>query len=387
MTFLQICTCLFVHILYSNMLMSHLTTVQNWLEQNKFDIAYVSDWHNIQYFTGFGSDPIERTLALFIFPDKDPFIFAPALEVEAVKKAGWSYPVYGYLDHEDPYALIKKHILALTSAPKKWALEKNALTVERYEKLKTNFPEASFTGDISSLIEHEKLFKTPAEIEKLKVAGKWADVAFEVGFKALSTSRTEQDIVAEIEYEMKKNGIMHMSFDTIIQSGANAADPHGAPKADLIKPNALCLFDLGVEYAGYMSDASRTVAFGEVDQKSAEIYQVCLKAQLAAMAAARPGITAQELDKIARDIITKAGYGEYFIHRLGHGIGQSDHEFPSIMEGNELVLEPGMCFSIEPGIYIPQVAGVRIEDCVYITEDGCEAFTHTPKELLVLPVK
>ena len=185
---------------------------------------------------------------------------------------------------------------------------------------------------------------------------------------------------------MKKNGIMHMSFDTIVQSGANAADPHGAPKADLIKPNELCLFDLGVDYKGYMSDASRTVAFGKVSDKAKEIYQVCLEAQLAAQAAAKPGMRAFELDKIARDIITKAGYGEYFIHRLGHGIGQSDHEFPSIMEGNELVLEPGMCFSIEPGIYVPGVAGVRIEDCVYLTKDGNEPFTHTTKELQIIPL-
>ncbi|HCM78116.1 MAG TPA: peptidase M24 family protein, partial [Lactobacillus sp.] len=117
-----------------------------------------------------------------------------------------------------------------------------------------------------------------------------------------------------------------------------------------------------------------------------EIYQVCLEAQLAAQAAAKPGMRAFELDKIARDIITKAGYGEYFIHRLGHGIGQSDHEFPSIMEGNELVLEPGMCFSIEPGIYVPGVAGVRIEDCVYLTKDGNEPFTHTTKELQIIPL-
>ena len=183
---------------------------------------------------------------------------------------------------------------------------------------------------------------------------------------------------------MMKAGIMHMSFDTIVQSGANAADPHGAPLKDLIKPNELCLFDLGVVSEGYMSDASRTVAFGKIDDRSKEIYDVCLEAQLAAQDAAKPGITAAELDKIARDVIDKAGYGQYFIHRLGHGIGQSDHEFPSIMEGNDLVLEPGMCFSIEPGIYVPGFSGVRIEDCVHITDTGCDPFTHTSKELRVI---
>lgn len=367
--------------------MSHITAVQNWLNTNDYDLAYVSDFKNIQYFTGFGSDPIERVLALFIFKDQDPFIFAPALEVEAVKESGWKYPVYGYLDHENPFELIKGHIEKRIHNPHKWAIEKGNLTVSRYEAIKSVYPKAEFIGDLTPFIEHEKLYKTPEEIEILKTAGKWADVAFEIGFQALAKNRTEQDVVAEIEYELKKQGIMHMSFDTIIQSGANAADPHGAPKKDLIAPNKLCLFDLGVVYNGYISDASRTAAFGEIDAKTKEIYDVCLEAQLTAQASVKPGMTAAQLDKIARDIITKAGYGEYFIHRLGHGMGQSEHEFPSIMEGNDMMLEPGMCFSIEPGIYIPGVAGVRIEDCVYVTKDGAQPFTHTPKELQILPVK
>ena len=367
--------------------MSHIETVQKWLAQNNYDIAYISDYKNIAYFTGFESDPIERTLALFIFPDKDPFIFAPALEVESVKKSDWKYPVYGYLDHENPYALIKDHIEKIKPQPQRWAIEKGNLTVERYEKIKEQYPDAQFCGDLTPVIQKEKLIKTPAEIKKLEIAGKWADFAFKVGFNALCQNRTERDIVAEIEYALMKKGIMHMSFDTIIQGGVNAADPHGAPKNDHLKPNKMVLFDLGVIYQSYISDATRTVAFGNISNKEKEIYNVCLEAQLAAQNAVKPGIRACELDKIARDIITKAGYGKYFIHRLGHGIGQSEHEFPSIMAGNDLQLKPGMCFSIEPGIYIPGVAGVRIEDCVHVTENGCEPFTHTSKELRVIPVK
>lgn len=366
--------------------MSHIKKVQQWLAKKNFDIAYISDYKNIAYFTGFESDPIERTLALFIFPNHEPFIFAPALEVESVKEAGWKYPVYGYLDHENPYALIKSHIEKITHDPEKWAIEKGNLTVERYEAIKAQYPNANFVGDLTLLIQKEKLIKTPEEIQKLEVAGKWADFAFQVGFNALKQGRTEQDIVAEIQYALMKKGIMHMSFDTIIQSGANAADPHGAPKQDLLKPNEMVLFDLGVVYQGYISDATRTVAFGKISDKAKEIYDVCLEAQLTAQAAVKPGIEASELDKIARNIIDKAGYGKYFIHRLGHGMGQSEHEFPSIMEGNDMELEPGMCFSIEPGIYIPGFAGVRIEDCVHVTENGCEPFTHTSKELKEIPL-
>ncbi|KRM85493.1 M24 family metallopeptidase [Liquorilactobacillus vini] len=367
--------------------MSHLENIQTWLAKNNYQIGYISDYQNIQYFTGFSSDPVERTLALFIFPDQDPFIFAPALEVEAVKEAGWNFPVYGYLDHEDPYSIIKDKILQRISQPKRWAIEKGNLNVSRFEQLQQKFPNAKFNGNLTPVIQKERLIKTADEIEKLRIAGKWADFAFEVGFKALTTKRTEQDVVAEIEYALKQKGIMHTSFDTIVQSGTNAAEPHGAPKKDFIQPNKLVLFDLGVIYDGYISDASRTVAFGQINQKSQDIYKICLEAQLTAQAAAKPGITAAELDRIARNIIEKAGYGQYFIHRLGHGMGQSEHEFPSIMEGNDLVLKPGMCFSIEPGIYIPGIAGVRIEDCVYVTADGVEPFTHTSKDLKILPVK
>ncbi|KRK45130.1 Xaa-Pro peptidase family protein [Dellaglioa algida] len=361
--------------------MSHIASLQQWLANNGTDIAYINDPMSIQYFTGFESDPIERVMALFVFADQDPFLFTPALEVEAAKDTGWKYPVYGYLDHEDAFAIIQSEINKRQNSPKKWAIEKGSLTVERYDAIRRIFPSAEFVADATGFIETLKVIKTPDEIEKLKVAGKWADIAFEVGFKALQEGKTEQDIVAEIEYAMKKQGIMHMSFDTIVQSGKNAAEPHGFPKKDLIQPNALTLFDLGVISDGYISDASRTVAFGKPNEKSLEIHKVCLEAQLTAQAAAKPGMIAEDLDKIARDIIVNAGYGQYFIHRLGHGMGQSEHEFPSIMEGNKMELKPGMCFSIEPGIYIPGVAGVRIEDCIYLTENGNEPFTVTPKTL------
>jgi len=137
-------------------------------------------------------------------------------------------------------------------------------------------------------------------------------------------------------------------------------------------------------WEGYASDASRTIAYGEPTAKQKEIYDVCLEAQLTAQDAVKPGMAAEDVDKLARDVITKAGYGEYFIHRLGHGLGQTDHEFPSIMAGNHMSLVEGMCFSIEPGIYIPGVAGVRIEDCGVVTKAGFKPFTHTSKDLKIL---
>lgn len=361
--------------------MSKISQLQEALIQKGLDAAYISDPMTIGYLTGFNEDPIERVMALLVFPDSEPFLFTPALEVEAAKATGWDHPVYGYLDHEDAYAMIADHVKAIVAHPIKWGIEQSHLTVFRLLALQKQFPDAKFDTDLTPTIQHLRLIKSDDEIAKLHEAGKWADFMLEEGFKNLKLGRTEQEVAANLEYELKKHGVMHTSFDTLVQAGAHAANPHGATSQNKIENNELVLFDLGCVVDGYCSDVSRTVAVGTLNEKQADIYKVCLEAQLSAQAAVKPGITAEELDKVARDVITKAGYGEYFIHRLGHGLGMSDHEFPSIMEGNDLVIQPGMCFSLEPGIYIPGVAGVRIEDCVHVTEDGCEPFTHTTKEL------
>ncbi|WP_125579723.1 M24 family metallopeptidase [Lacticaseibacillus suibinensis] len=363
----------------------HLEQLQAWVQAQSLDVAYISNYTNINYFTGFFSDPEERITGLFVFPDQDPFLFVPALSIEAVKKAGWPYGVAGYLDHEQPFALIAAEIKKRVANPIKWGIEKDDLAVFKFEAIMRQFPTATFPADASRFIETLQLIKTPDEIAKMEEAGRQADRAFAAGFKALRAGITEQAVVAEIEYAMMKEGVMHMSFDTIVQAGIDAADPHGGPEATAVQPGELVLFDLGTDNHGYMSDATRTVAFGAgVSAKAQEIHKVCLEAQLTAQAAVRPGLRASDLDKIARDIIDKAGYGEYFNHRLGHGIGMSTHEFPSIMAGNDMELKPGMCFSIEPGIYIPGVAGVRIEDCVHVTATGCEPFTHTAKDYTVI---
>ena len=186
----------------------------------------------------------------------------------------------------------------------------------------------------------------------MMVAGLYADKAVKVGFDNISLDKTETDIIAQIDFAMKREGY-EMSFDTMVLTGDNAANPHGIPAANKVENNALLLFDLGVLVNGYASDMTRTVAVGKPDQFKKDIYNLTLEAQQAALDFIKPGVTAHEVDRAAREVIEKAGYGEYFNHRLGHGIGMDVHEFPSIMEGNDMVIEEGMCFSVEPGIYIP----------------------------------
>lgn len=360
-----------------------INELREWMQNNQVEVAYVSNPSSIAYLTGFESDPHERVLALFIHADKAPFLFTPAMEVPEAKKS-FSEDVIGYLDTQNPWQIILNELKSRFGQFKKMALEKNQLSVDRFEILKDGLATVDFSADITPILQQIQLVKTPEEIQTLLEAGHWADVAFEIGFKALKEKVTEQEIVAEIEYQLKKQGVSKMSFDTLILFGDNAANPHGNPGSLQLRNHDFALFDLGVVWKGYCSDATRTVSFKEPTAKQRGVYEVVLQAQLAAQNAVKPGITAQELDAIARNVITDAGYGEYFTHRLGHGIGTTVHEFPSIVEGNSMVLKEGMCFSIEPGIYIPNEVGVRIEDCVYVTKDGCQSFTQTPKELIVL---
>ena len=203
-----------------------------------------------------------------------------------------------------------------------------------------------------------------------------------------------QDRDGQIQIYVRKDAVGEENYD--IFKKADLGDflgvegevmrPHGIPGSNKIEKDALLLFDLGCMVNGYASDMTRTVAVGKPDDFKKEIYHLTLEAQQAALDMIKPGVTASEVDAAARNVIEKAGYGEYFNHRLGHGIGMDVHEFPSIMEGNDMVIEEGMCFSVEPGIYIPEKVGVRIEDCGYVTKDGFEVFTHTPKELLYFDV-
>lgn len=357
--------------------MTKLDYIRSFLHQEKTNIAIFSDPVTVNYLTGFYCDPHERQMFLFVYQDKEPYLFVPALEVERASKA-LNFNIFGYIDSENPWEKIKQ-TLPSTDSPTIFA-EFDSLNVSKFKNLET-----VFTGTFKNLtpfIQHMRLIKSPDEIQKMLLSGEYADKAVQIGFDHISLDTTETDIIAQIEFNMKKQGINKMSFETMVLTGNNAADPHGIPGENQIENNSLLLFDLGVEHLGYASDMTRTVAVGKPDKFKEDIYKLCLEAQLTALDFIKPGVTASQVDAAARQVIEKAGYGEYFNHRLGHGIGMDVHEFPSIMDGNDLILEEGMCFSVEPGIYIPGKVGVRIEDCGHVTKNGFGLFTKTSKELL-----
>lgn len=363
--------------------MNKQQTIQHYLQEQHLDAAYIHNPTDIAYLTSFHSEPHERIMALFLFPNDDPFLFVPALEVEAAK-AVVDFKVVGYLDNENPWDVIASELQHHTPLHR-IAIQKDVLPVERLEALQQRLPQTQFDANLSPLLAKMKLYKTKEEKQWMMEAGAWADFAFEKGFEAIHEGVSEQEIVAYLEYELKKKGVTEMSFDTLVLAGAHAANPHGEPSANIhVHQHELILFDLGCMWKGYASDATRMASLLEPTDFQKKIFDIVREAQFRAQNAVKPGITAGELDEIARDYITQQGYGDYFNHRLGHGIGQNAHEFPSIVKGNDLVIEEGMCFSLEPGIYIPNEIGVRIEDCVYVTQTGCEAFTKSSKDLHII---
>ena len=359
----------------------HFTNV---LQQLNCDIAFIQDPTTISLLTHYTTDPHERVLAMVISANHSPLLFVPALEKNMAQAAEPTYTIISYQDHENPWAILTSAIQEHFEFPTKWAVEKNFITLHTVENLKKEIPTIQWTDNLTPVINDLRLRKDADAIQKLKDSGTYADKAVEIGIQSLREGISELEVVAKIEYEMKKLCITSMSFDTMVLFGDHAADPHGVPGDRKLEKNEWVLFDLGTMHNGYASDMTRTIFFGEENAKEVrhqEIFTIVKTAHDLAIQAVKPGMKASEIDAIARNYIAEKGYGEYFIHRLGHGIGQSCHEFPSIMEGNDMILEEGMCFSVEPGVYIANDYGVRVEDCLVVTKDGCELFTHFPQEV------
>lgn len=351
--------------------MSKIEQLVQTLKEQEANAMWVSNPINIFYFTGYKSEPHERLFALLVRADGQQILFCPQLEVEEVKASPFKGDIIGYLDTENPF---DKH----QEKYEKLLIEENHLTVQRYHALQTAFSVQTF-GAADPVIRALRNVKTTDEIEALRQAAKLADKCMEIGVSFLKEGVTEREVVNHIENEIKKYCVNEMSFDTMVLFGDHAAAPHGTPGDRQLKNNEYVLFDLGVIYNHYCSDITRTVAFGQPDEKAQEIYNIVLKAEQEAIQHIKPGVTISELDDIARGIITEAGYGEYFPHRLGHGLGLEAHEYQDISSTNENPLEVGMVLTIEPGIYVPNVAGVRIEDDILVTENGYESLSGYPK--------
>lgn len=260
--------------------------------------------------------------------------------------------------------------------------EKEAMTFGTYEQYKESL--SSQFVPTSGIIEKIRLIKTPQEITIIKAACAIADDAFTHILDFIKPGKTELEVANELEFFMRKQGATSSSFDTIVASGLRSALPHGVATDKVIEKGDFVTLDYGALYNGYISDMTRTIAVGQPSEKLVDMYNAVLGSQLLALEKVGPNMTGKEADAVARDYLTAKGYGEAFGHSLGHGIGLEVHEAPSLSVRGETVLEPNMTVTLEPGVYLPGIGGVRIEDDILITATGNEKLTHSTKELIIL---
>jgi Xaa-Pro aminopeptidase len=341
---------------------SRLETLRNRLDER----LLVTNLVNIRYLTGFDS----TNAGLLVDPEGPAVLYTDFRYFEAAEQ------VPGVQAELTRRALMRDLAERLTG---RLAFESDVLPYRQYEVLASGGLELVPT---SGVVEAQRAVKDDDEIERLRRAARAADFAFQALTAETWIGRTERDLAWRLRQLLHAHGVDHPSFDPILLGGANGSKPHGEPGDDLIEIRTLVTCDWGARLEDYCSDCARTVAAGELPKELRRIYDVCLEAQIAAVEGIRPGMTGVEADRIARDVIDAAGYGEHFGHGLGHGVGVDIHEAPRLSPESRDVLEPGNVVTIEPGIYVQGLGGVRIEDLAVVRPGGVELLTTFPKELL-----
>jgi len=344
------------------------------------DALLISAGADLRYLTGYDARPLERLTCLVVPAAGEPFLVVPVLELPAARAVpGLDVELVAYAETDDAYGLVAARLPAGTA---RVAVD-NHMWAEKLYGFRRALPgaEADLAGEVLADL---RMRKTPDEVESLRRAGSAIDDVHRHMGDWLRPGRTEREVAADIADAILAAGHATAEF-VIVGSGPNGASPHHDLSDRTIEPGDPVVVDIGGRMAdGYCSDCTRTYAVGEPPAEFLAYYDVLRRAQLAQTDAVRPGIVAEDLDAIGRDIIAEAGYGEYFIHRTGHGIGLEVHEEPYIVAGSRRPLEPGMAFSVEPGIYLPGRHGARIEDIVVCTDDGGERLNRAERDLVVL---
>ena len=355
------------------------------------DVLLVSPGPDLRYLTGYEALPLERLTCLVAPAGGDPFLVVPLLEqpaAEASPVGGLGIEIIGWQETEDPYALVASRLPGggvrggASGGPRRVGVD-NHMWAEKVLAFRDALPgaEQALAGEVLGAL---RMRKSAAEIEALRHAGAAIDAVHAAVGQWLRPGRTEREVGRDIADAILAAGHATVDF-VIVGSGPNGASPHHEVSDRVIQAGEPVVVDIGGTMpSGYCSDSTRNYCPGEPPTEYRRAFDVLLAAQTAQCAAVRPGITAEQLDAVGRDLITEAGYGERFIHRTGHGIGLETHEEPYIVSGSARPLEPGMAFSIEPGIYLPGQYGARIEDIAVCTDSAGTRLNLTPRELQVL---
>lgn len=346
------------------------------------DAIVLNPGPSLTYMTGLHFHLSERPVVCIFMPDRAPVFVLP--ELETAKLADLPYKINHFPYSEDTEKWIKSFEFAIKAAGLEKAIvgvEDRAIRFLEMSYLRQVLPESKFVNAVDSISEL-RMYKDSTERENMQVAAKIAEKAIEASLPQLKIGMTEKEFSAELLINIYRNGSgPNLPFFPIVSSGPNGANPHASPSDRKFREGELLVVDWGASKNDYFSDITRTFSIGEPNLEQRKIHQLVLKANQAARDFAKPGVTCGEVDKAARDVIEKGGYGEYFIHRTGHGLGMETHEEPYIRSGNPMILKPGMCFTIEPGIYVAGKDGVRIEDDVIVTKEGIHSFSNMDRSL------
>lgn len=341
------------------------------------DALCLSIGSDLPYLTGYRAMPLER-LTMFILPRSgDAVLVVPELEAPRVDESAGTFELYAWSETEDPIAIID----GVLEDAQRVALGDETWT--RFSLALQNVGWARAWVPAGDLMAGLRIVKSPAELDALRTAAATVDEVADAMAEVRWSGRSERDVAREIMDRTLDAGHESMGF-AIVASGPNGASPHHDPGDRVIERGDAVVVDFGGHQDGYASDTTRMYVVGEAPEGFDDAYAVLRTAQDAAVRAVKPGVSAESIDAAARSVIAEAGYGEAFVHRVGHGIGLDAHEHPYLVAGNEQRLEPGMAFSVEPGIYLPGRWGMRLEDIVVVTGDGAERLNRSSHDVRVV---
>jgi len=355
------------------------------LRNSDLDAVILNPGPTLTHLTGLHFHLMERPVVLLFATDRIPAIVLPELELQKVASLPYDLQVFAYPENPSAWGdVFRKATQALNLDGKRIGVEPRQLRLMEFHYVQGGAPEADYP-DGSDVLSGLRLRKDKSEVEAMRRAVKIAQDALEATIPTMKIGMTEKAIAAELVIQLLRHGSdPDLPFAPIVSGGPNAANPHASPSDRKLQPGDLLVVDWGAGYEGYISDLTRTFAVKDVDEECRKIHKIVQEANAAGRAGGTPGIPCAAVDKAARDVIEQAGYGVYFTHRTGHGIGMEGHEEPYMRGDNMQLLEPGMAYTVEPGIYLPNRNGVRIEDNVVITETGAEVLSDMQREIRIV---
>jgi Xaa-Pro aminopeptidase len=340
----------------------------------KVHALLVSSLANVRYLTGYaGSNGL-----VLVTPSETHFFTDPRYALEASQTITCKLHIAKRPLIEEAAGIVKRKKL------KKIGFEPSWLNLEQFQKLKDLLPSGASLQPVPGVIETLRMTKSPVEIDMIRKSVRVNSEAYARTLRRVRFGMRERDIAAELDYQMRLHGAEKPAFDTIVAGGVRTALPHAQPTGRRLEENDLLLIDMGACLDGYMSDMTRMAFLGHPTKRVQTLYDAVLEAQLAGIDAVRPGVTSSQVDGAARGVLKKHGLDRQFVHSTGHGLGLEIHEGPRIGKKDKTILRAGMVITIEPGAYIDRFGGVRIEDTVLVTANGCEVLTPTTKEFVHL---